>query len=438
MVLPTGISKGSGLFEGLGDLGISRHNTVAIGDAENDHSLLDVAELGVAVGNAVPALKERADVVLTGADGEGVVQFLHGPLFTGVERVHPRRWRIELGSAIDGTTAAIPASQLNLLLVGAPHSGKSYLTGLIAEQLVAGGYSVLVLDPEGDHVGLGELRGVLIVGRGAAPPPPAALIDLLRNRFASVVVDLTGLPRLERAAYTRAALAELASLRRATGLPHWVIVDEAQDAFGADSSLKDLLVGGETGYCLATHRPEDLCPEIVAGIDTVIATPQVGTAALAELLRSTGSMPDGPVALTTAEGVPPGCSVIVDRIGRSIDTVFRLGPRATSHLRHWHKYTKGGLDPHRRFHFRSSWDAATGATAGSVAEFAHELRIADGSVILHHSERHDFSRWFEEVIGDAPLAGCLSSIESDLVSGVIDAEGARRALGQAIAERCPS
>ena len=36
-----GVSKGSGLFGGLGDLGISHHNTIAIGDAENDHSLLE-------------------------------------------------------------------------------------------------------------------------------------------------------------------------------------------------------------------------------------------------------------------------------------------------------------------------------------------------------------------------------------------------------------
>jgi hydroxymethylpyrimidine pyrophosphatase-like HAD family hydrolase len=38
------------LVEALGDLGLSAHNAIAIGDAENDHALIEVAEVGVAVG----------------------------------------------------------------------------------------------------------------------------------------------------------------------------------------------------------------------------------------------------------------------------------------------------------------------------------------------------------------------------------------------------
>jgi haloacid dehalogenase-like hydrolase len=53
MILPAGVTKGSGLLEALGDLGLSHHNTIGVGDAENDHSLLDVCEIGVAVANAV-------------------------------------------------------------------------------------------------------------------------------------------------------------------------------------------------------------------------------------------------------------------------------------------------------------------------------------------------------------------------------------------------
>jgi hydroxymethylpyrimidine pyrophosphatase-like HAD family hydrolase len=74
MVLPAGVSKGTGLASGLSDLGISPHSAVAIGDAENDHSLLLAAELGVAVGNAVPALKADADVVLAEPDGRRSTQ----------------------------------------------------------------------------------------------------------------------------------------------------------------------------------------------------------------------------------------------------------------------------------------------------------------------------------------------------------------------------
>ena len=71
MVLPPGISKGFGVSEALGDLGLSHHSAVAIGDGENDHALLRACELGVAVANAVPSLKRHADVVMKQLGGSG-------------------------------------------------------------------------------------------------------------------------------------------------------------------------------------------------------------------------------------------------------------------------------------------------------------------------------------------------------------------------------
>ena len=64
MVLPAGVSKGTGLLAALIELGISPHNTLAVGDAENDQALLEAAEVGVAVANAVPSLRAHADLVL--------------------------------------------------------------------------------------------------------------------------------------------------------------------------------------------------------------------------------------------------------------------------------------------------------------------------------------------------------------------------------------
>jgi len=50
MLLPPGVSKGTGLLEALAELGVSGHSTIAVGDAENDHSLVESCELGVATG----------------------------------------------------------------------------------------------------------------------------------------------------------------------------------------------------------------------------------------------------------------------------------------------------------------------------------------------------------------------------------------------------
>ena len=80
MVLPAGVSKGTGLLAALTDLGISPHNALAVGDAENDLALLEAAELGVAVANAVPSLRPHADLVLDESDGTGIAACLSGPI----------------------------------------------------------------------------------------------------------------------------------------------------------------------------------------------------------------------------------------------------------------------------------------------------------------------------------------------------------------------
>ena len=76
MVLPSGVNKASGLRAALVDLGIDPSQVVGVGDGENDHSLLAASGLGVAVANAVPALKKRADLVMRQPRGAGVVELI--------------------------------------------------------------------------------------------------------------------------------------------------------------------------------------------------------------------------------------------------------------------------------------------------------------------------------------------------------------------------
>ncbi|MDB9526616.1 HAD family hydrolase [Oscillatoria sp. CS-180] len=77
MILPVGVDKASTLKRVLGDLNIAPDDTIAIGDAENDISLLEVCGLGVAVDNALPAVKAIADYVTTGSRGDGVQDLIH-------------------------------------------------------------------------------------------------------------------------------------------------------------------------------------------------------------------------------------------------------------------------------------------------------------------------------------------------------------------------
>ena len=202
MILPAGVTKGGGVREALDDLGLSPHNTIGVGDAENDHSLLDVCEIGVAVANAVDAIKAHADVTLGAPDGQGVAELLRGQLLAGRARVHPRRWQITLGLDQDGRGVTLPASQINVAVCGGSGTGKSYMAGLICEQLIGLCYSLVVFDPEGDHVGLGELRGVLVTGGDNRPlADPAQVVGLLRRRCSTVVIDLSQLDADGQPAY---------------------------------------------------------------------------------------------------------------------------------------------------------------------------------------------------------------------------------------------
>lgn len=75
MIMPVGVNKGTGLLKAIKLLNFDGI-TIGVGDGENDHKLFDVVDIRVAVANAVPSLKERADHVLSKEDGEGIIELL--------------------------------------------------------------------------------------------------------------------------------------------------------------------------------------------------------------------------------------------------------------------------------------------------------------------------------------------------------------------------
>jgi hydroxymethylpyrimidine pyrophosphatase-like HAD family hydrolase len=76
MALPAGITKAAGLLPALAELKLAPEDTVGVGDAENDHAFLQACGFAVAVANALPSLKEEADLVTLGASGDGVVELI--------------------------------------------------------------------------------------------------------------------------------------------------------------------------------------------------------------------------------------------------------------------------------------------------------------------------------------------------------------------------
>jgi hydroxymethylpyrimidine pyrophosphatase-like HAD family hydrolase len=68
---------------------------VGIGDAENDYAFLSLCGFSVAVGNAIPSLKERVDLVTSGEAGAGVVEVLQKILASEDSMPGPARLRKE-------------------------------------------------------------------------------------------------------------------------------------------------------------------------------------------------------------------------------------------------------------------------------------------------------------------------------------------------------
>ena len=71
---PKGVSKGNALKFLCHKLNLSSENLMAIGDEENDLSMIKFAGVGVAMGNAVPAVKEAAQRVTSDCDHDGVAE----------------------------------------------------------------------------------------------------------------------------------------------------------------------------------------------------------------------------------------------------------------------------------------------------------------------------------------------------------------------------
>ncbi|MDR2451567.1 MAG: pyridoxal phosphatase [Candidatus Accumulibacter sp.] len=75
-VARAGNHKGRRLAEFIASMDISARETIAFGDQENDVEMLEFAGLGIAMGNARPEVRARADWVTGSNDGDGIVEAL--------------------------------------------------------------------------------------------------------------------------------------------------------------------------------------------------------------------------------------------------------------------------------------------------------------------------------------------------------------------------
>jgi hydroxymethylpyrimidine pyrophosphatase-like HAD family hydrolase len=409
MVLPQAVSKATGLDAALTALRLSAHNTVAFGDAENDHALLLAAEVGIAVGWGSDALKRAADMILEGAGPAAVAPFMRR-IVDERRIVRPARCRRcpTLGWSPDGHAVTLPERGQNLLVTGDPKSGKSWVAGLLAEQLVLQRYCLCLLDPEGDYRSLEALPGVVVMGGSDPPPRPHDVVRAMRYPDVSLVIDLSRLAAFDKREYVRSLLGMLTSLRRETGLPHRVVVDEAHYFLHepADRQQLDLDLGG---FTFITFRTSRLHREVLDTAETVVVTGETDPHEVRALARWSGSTaPREWEALFASLALEE--AILLERGPDARPERFRIAPRLTPHVRHRNKYLDVPLPEGRAFVFtRDGKPVDPGAR--TLRELAQRITALPRDVVEAHLRRGDVSRWIHDVFADRELAERIADLE---------------------------
>jgi HAD superfamily hydrolase (TIGR01484 family) len=393
MLLPSGVNKQTGLAAALSELGLSMRNIVAVGDAENDHAMLAASECGVAVANALDALKNRADLVTRGARGAGVEELIDRMLEDDLRSVVVPRHALLIGTRRDGSELKIAPAGRRVLIAGPSGSGKTTAATGFLERVMSIGYQCCIVDPEGDYEGF---EGLVEIGSAERAPTVDEILELLVKPAVQVGVNLVAVSLNDRPRFFASLLPRLQEMRSKTGRPHWIVIDEAHHLFPASWQPAPITLPRELGGVLMiTVHTEKISPAMLEAVDIALA---VGEAS-AETLRPLGRVPrvkleDGEVLAWSNGKAEP----------------LRLVPGKAQHRRHRRKYAAGDLAD-QAFVFRGP-QGKLKLRAQNLSIFLQMAEGVDEDTWLHHLKQRDYSKWFRSVIKDDGLAAEAEEIEA--------------------------
>lgn len=405
MVLPTSINKASGLTVALSRMGLSPHEVVGVGDAENDHAFLSICECSAAVANALPAVKERADIVLERDHGGGVTDLINGVLADELKHMHRhvRRHQILLGHRADGSDVRINPYGGAVLIAGPSGSGKSTVATALVERLAELGYQHAVIDPEGDFA---TLEGAVILGGSNQAPAVDEVMQVLKNPKGNVVANLIGVALPDRPTTFQTLLSRMLEMRAATGRPHWVLIDEAHHLLPTAWAPTTLNLPQELNrLILVTVHPGEVSPAVLEMVKLVIAVGPKPREVVEQFCQATGADLPPP-----AEASPSADYVFA--WSRETHEQFYVKPvRCRSeHRRHIRKYMEGELPPDRSFYFRGP-ESKLNLRAQNLGLFMQTADGIDDDTWTFHLGRGDVAQWFDIAIKDRELVEEAAAVQ---------------------------
>lgn len=407
MVLPSGINKAAGLSAALEKLGLSPHNAVGVGDAENDQAFLELCGVSAAVSNALDSVKQLADWQLTQARGAGVVEVIEQLLDNDLERFQIRANEgALLGHDLDNQEVRVPLTGNRVLVTGDPAAGKSRFALSVLEQLMAEGYQTCIVDPEGDYQGL---ESAIVLGTREQTPTVEEVLEVLSKPKESCVISLFAAKSADQPEIFNKMLRGLLEMRRKTGRPHWILVDEAHYPLpttwqhGDDINLDQL-----GGIMFITAFLDRVHPDILQSSNTFLALSKNPS----RLIKDYCNL----ISVRPATLAPPADgedhqAALWWRDRDDPSWLKRIEPKG-EHLRHQRTYLDGHMDEDMRFYYRGPENALN----IGVQNLRMFMQVGDGvddETWLHHLNNGDYANWFREVILDEDLAAVASRMKND-------------------------
>jgi HAD superfamily hydrolase (TIGR01484 family) len=404
MILPAGVNKAFGFAAALKEMGISAHNAVGIGDAENDLAFLRKCELSAAVRNALPAVKESADLVTHADHGGGVIELIDLVIADDLCSLDARLQRhyLPLGTVGD-EEVLLPSYGSNVLICGTSGSGKSTVARRFVESIMEQGYQFCLIDPEGDYE---AFEGAVVLGGPKGLPQVEEVLHLLENPDANAVVCLTGMSIPDRPPFFLGLMSQLLQLRTRTGHPHWLILDEAHHLMPAEwlppaGAIPEQL----HNTLLITVQPNLLAAGLLERVHTVIAKGADASQTLEIFAIAAKLTPPAVAAMDLEQG-----ELLLWRRDKGSPPVkVRAYPSKMQGQRHHRKYAEGELPADRSFYFHGP-EEKLNLRAQNLISF---LQLADGvddATWEHHLHQGDYAQWFRESIKDDALAAAADRI----------------------------
>lgn len=407
MVLPSGVNKSTGLCKALEELGLSPHNVVGIGDAENDHAFLATCECAVAVDNALPMLKERADLVTSGARGAGVSELIRHILENDLADMAEKltRHRITIGTLDSGEQASFDPYGGRVLVAGPSGSGKSKTVTALLERLERAGYQFCLVDPEGDYE---SFECSVRLGDTDSIPTMDEVLQVLARPNQSAIVNLLGVGVEDRPGFFASLVPRLVEMRIQTGRPHWLVLDEAHHMLPMERSSASLALPHDfLGVMLVTVHIDRLAPAALEPVSCAIAVGDDPDQTLAAVAKSLGVAAPRKPATNVKKG-----QLLVWQRGKDTAAKVELQQAEADHRRHIRKYAKGELADEECFYFRGPKDKLN-LKAQNLVTFAQMAQGIDDQTWEHHLRHHHYSHWFERAIKDKELAKEAAKAEGD-------------------------